>query len=323
MTTFTDMLYQNGGAPVNGMFTNGKAFFVDPYRGGDSMRGDRVNRPRKTVKSAQGSAVAGRNDVIYFLSYTNTLATTEDALTSTLTWDKDSTHLIGVNSANHAFQRSTIRADSTATAASVAPLMLISANNCRFENISVLNDRDATAALGAVKITGSRNHFKNCHLAGNVGATGTSDYAGQYSLWLNGAQENLFEDCVIGTDTITRTAQTYETYFSAASGTGVARNVFKRCLFITYAGANTMTHITAPANAMDRWNLFQDCTFINAIGSAATTMSQAFAITGSGSPAGVIILRNCLQIGSSYTETTASTYVHRDSITAATATTHV
>jgi hypothetical protein len=312
MTAFIDQLYQNGGAPVGGMFTNGKAFFVDPYRGGDSNRGTEVYHPKDSVKSALSAARDSHNDVIYLISHSNTLATTADYITSTLTWNKDSTHLIGINAGNHMFQRSTIRPASTATAASVAPLVTISANNCRFENISFVNDLNAAAAVGAVYISGNRNHFKSCHFGGNAGGS-TADVATQYSLKLVGAQENLFEDCTIGIDTITRTNQRYEMYFDKdASGNGTARNVFRNCTIITYSGAAAMTWLTTPASSMDRWNYFDQCQFINPVASGATTMSQGFSITNSGSPNGLIAMRKCAFIGVTASETVASQALYYD-----------
>ncbi len=312
MTTFTDQLYQNAGAPVNGMFSNGKAWFVDPYRGGDSNRGDRVNRAKKSTSSALSAARAGHNDVIYLCSYTNTLATTADYQTSTLTWNKDSTHLIGVNSGNHAFQRSTIRPATTATAASVAPLMSITANNCRFENISVINDLNAAAAVGAVYVSGSRNHFKNCHFGGNAGGT-TADVATQYSLYLYGAQENVFDGCTIGMDTISRSSQRYEIYFNKdASNNGTARNVFRNCVIYTYATSTAMTWLTYAASAVDRFNLFQNCIFVN---TGTSSLASGFSISATGSPAGILILKGCSLVGATASENAASGALYYDAAT--------
>jgi len=312
MTTFTDQLYQNGGAPVNGMFTNGKAFFVDPYRGGDSNRGEQTYHPKKSVKSALSAARAGYNDVIYLASHTNTLATTADYLTSTLLWNKDSTHLIGIDSGNHAFQRSTIRPNQTATAASVAPLVNISANNCRFENISFINDLNAAAAVGAVYLSGDRNYFKNCHLGGNAGGT-TADVGTQYSLYMYGAQENTFESCTIGIDTVSRSTQRYEIYFNKdASSNGTARNVFKNCIIYTYATSTAMTWITYAASAVDRFNLFQNCIFIN---TGTSALASGFSISATGSPAGVLILKGCSLVGATASEASPSGALYYDAAT--------
>jgi hypothetical protein len=312
MTTFTDQLYQNGGAPVGGMFTNGKAFFVDPYRGGDSNRGTETYHPKASVKSALSAARTGHNDVIYLVSYTNTLATTADFLTSTLLWNKDSTHLIGIDSGNHAFQRSTIRPAQTATAASVAPLVNVSASNCRFENISFINDLNAAAAVGAVYVSGNRNCFKNCHIGGNAGGS-TADVATQYSLYLYGAQENLFDGCTIGMDTVSRSSQRYEIYFNKnASSDGTARNVFRNCVIYTYATSTAMTWITYAASAVDRFNLFENCIFVN---TGTSSLASGFSISATGSPAGILILKGCSLVGATASEASASGALYYDAAT--------
>jgi hypothetical protein len=190
--------------------------------------------------------------------------------------------------------------------------MTISASNCRFENISVMNDLNAAAAVGGLKVSGSRNHFVNCHFAGNVGGS-TSDVNTNYSLTLDGAQENLFERCVIGVDTNTRTSQLYEMRFMSSTSDGCARNIFRDCVIMTFAGGGTMTWLTVSANGQDRWNLFERCTFVNAVGSTATSLTQGFDIAG-GSPGGAVILKDCVLVGATASESSATGRLYKDSV---------
>ncbi len=78
--------------------------------------------------------------------------------------------------------------------------MTVSADGCLFRNFSVYAGVASANPLGALKVTGTRNHFERMHISG-IGHD-TMDVAGAYSLMLDGAQENLFERCEIGLDTI-------------------------------------------------------------------------------------------------------------------------
>jgi hypothetical protein len=288
-----------GGIPVGGMFTNGKGYFLNPYSVSDSQSGTSIARPWKTLSHAQTKATADKNDVVYMFSESNTAASTTDYQSTALAWAKDGVHLIGVNSGSRLSQRARIAQLSTAT--NVDNLFTVSADNCYIANISVFHGVADATSIGAVLVSGQRNHFYNCHFAGIGHAT--QDVATNYSLSLTGS-ENVFEDCTIGLDTISRATATYEIYMSG----GATRNIFRKCRIVSYAGAAAYTFITVPVNGLDRWNLFEDCQFINMpTGVAAgTTMTQGFAITGGGSPDGCLILKDCKFIGMAASESAAS-----------------
>jgi len=313
MTTYPDMLFHMGGAPVSGMMTQGQPWFVNPYVGADGNRGKSIKRALATTKKALSLATEKQNDVIYLTSTltdfgTNGAVNGCDYITTQLAWNKDSTHLIGINSGTFFSQRSGIRSLSTATAASVAPLVLITANNCRFENLQFMNEVASASALGCVEVQGNRNYFRNCHFAG-TGVSG-ADAATNFSLKLTGAQENVFENCVIGLDTVTKTSGRYEMLFAASGGNAVARNVFRNCIFTTFAGSASMTWLTAGAGSMDRANYFDNCQFINAINSTATSMTQGFSL--SSSAGGSVILRKCALVGATASENPSSGVLYYD-----------
>ena len=268
-----------------------KTLFIAPASGSDNNSGKSAEKPLDTLSKAQSLATANFNDVVYFMSEGNAAAAASDYQSSALAWAKDGVHLIGVNSGNHISQRSRIAQLSTAT--NVDDLFTVSANNCLVANISVYHGVDDATSKGAVHVSGQRNHFFNCHFGG-IGHD-TMDTADNYSLKLSGS-ENLFEQCVIGLDTIARgTAANYEMLFSG----GATRNIFRKCIIVTYAENATHLFLKIAANGIDRWNLFEDCIFINMpTGTASgTTMTEAFDITGGGSPDGLILLRNCTLVG--------------------------
>ena len=298
------------GVPVNGLFTNGNTFFCKPGTsagGDDSYDGQTPSTPVDTLTVAKSKLTAGNNDVVYLIASSNTAANTTDYQKTTLTWSKDMSHLIGINAGQRFSQRSRIATSTSAAGASVAPLMELSGNGCRFEGLEIFAGAPGsapTAALGGLLVSGSRNVIRGCHIAGN--GDSTTDAVGQYSLKVTGS-ENFFEDCTIGIDTVDRISATYEMMFSG----GATRNIFRRCRIVTRVGsgaAATMNFVNVPVNGIDRHNLFEDCIFINDPSgiAAGTTMTNAFSITGGGSPDGMILLKDCKFVGITNSESAAS-----------------
>lgn len=292
MTTVSDGLYQFGGMPVGGRYSPGKSFFVRPKTGADGNPGDSPELALKTLAKALALCVANRGDTVYLISESNTAADTTDYQSATLDWNKDGTNLIGLCSDNFVQQRARIAQLSTATG--LDPLFKVSADNCYIANISVFQGVNDATSVTAVEVTGQRNTFENCSFSGIGNAT--QDVANASSLTLNGAAECIFKHCYIGLDTVARgTAANSEIRFES----GAVRNKFENCHIDTYAEAAGHQFLLVPVNGMDRWNVFQDCTFMNMpTGTASgTTMTEAFDITGGGSPDGLILLKNCTLVG--------------------------
>jgi hypothetical protein len=172
------------------------------------------------------------------------------------------------------------------------PLIEISGYGCIWKDIYVFQGVADATSLCAVKVTGSRNYFENCHFAG-IG-NDTMDAAGACSLKLDGAQECKFKACQIGLDTIARgTALNYELIFDSQA----TRNEFEDCLIYGYLEANTHCLVqVADAAALDRYVIFKNCTFLSESLNNATPMLSAFEI-----PAGMetcyIILKDCAAVG--------------------------
>lgn len=282
------------GAPVGGLFTTGTPYFVKPSSGSDGNTGKSPDKAFKTLAKALASATADKNDVVYFIAEDNTASGTTDYQSTELDWNKDGVHLIGINSGNGIQNRSRIAQLSTAT--DVDGLFTVSASNCLIANISVFQGVDDATSVGAVKVTGERNKFYNCTFSGIGHAT--QDVANNYSLSVNAGEENVFERCYIGLDTVARgTAANSEIRLES----GATRNLFKDCIIATYAEADTHQFLLVPVNGLDRWTIFENCSFINMpTGTASgTTMTEAFDITGGGSPDGLILLKNCSLVGAS------------------------
>jgi len=303
MTTFADRVYQLGGVPVGGPITQGNVYFVKPSSGRDSASGKSPQQALKTLAAALAKCVANQNDIVYLLSEGNASSACTDYQSATLDWNKDGVHLVGINAGGIVSPRSRIAWASTASSSADVPLFTLSADNCTIIGIQFYSGINDANMIGAVNVTGHRNRFERCHIAG-IGHD-TNDVAGAYSLRLGGGTENLFEQCVIGLDTIARGSAANSEILIAAAGTADcnARNIFDGCKVFTYAKANTHQFLIRQESGNDRYVLFRGCDFLNAV--PGTTMTEAFDVTAGGSPAGAIYLSNCAFYGATAIEATS------------------
>lgn len=253
--------------------TQGRLIFVKPITGSDGRDGSTPQKALKTLAAAHSIAIAGQNDTVVLLAEGgNSAALTTDYQSSTLTWSKDHVHLIGVNSRPFLGQRSRIALISTY--ATAAPLMTVSANGCLFSGVELFAGVADVNPLGCLNLTGQRNRFHNCQISGMGNAA--NDIAGNYSLKLAAAAENLFDECYIGLDTVTLGAAANSQILCASAAT---RNKFRKCIIATYTShATNNNFLRAPTGSLDRFLEFEDCVFWNPIDSASTNLTQAMIV---------------------------------------------
>lgn len=310
MTTFPDSLYQMGGVPVGGILTQGKVFHVKPHSGVNSGLGTSVTDPYKTLVYAHSKMTADQNDTCLMYAQSNTATYTSDYLLSTapLVWSKDLTHLIGVGAATPFGTRCRVAWSSATSASSDIVLATFSGNACHIENIAFFcGINDANLSFN-VLVSGSRNHFKNCTFQGIGHAT--NDVAGAYSLSVTG-DENLFEDCTIGLDTIIRATSTQEVLLSGK------RNIFRNCTFVTYSQTAGRVMVKVDNSAADlRFNLFQNCRFINFTANLETGQTNVFDMPAAGTNTAYVYLDNstcfgggAAGIGSAWSDVDTSIFV--------------
>lgn len=251
-----------------GIITQGRVFFVAPRTGFNGNDGLSPAAAFKTLAWAHAKCIANQNDVVMLLAESNTASSTTDRQSATLTWSKDLTHLIGVNSGAFLGQRSRIGVLSTATA--FANLFTLSGNGCLIKGIEFFQGQMGTnpsAASTCVTVSGDRNRIVNCQISG-IGHSELDD-AGSNSLTVSGS-ENTFDGCYIGLDTIIRATSVTEVILSGTP----TRNIFRDCHFNTYTSGSTFKMITVPTGA-DRFVKFLDCEF-----TAIQNITSAVAPTG-------------------------------------------
>lgn len=272
-----------------GLFTPGNVYFLDPANGSDASGDGSLNTPFATLAQAYAQCVAGNNDCVVLIANGATSATAR--VNAAFTWAKAETHLLGICAPVLYSQRARIAPASTTTA--FTPYFTVSASGCVFQNIQwFMGFTTGTATAIGMLVSGSRNYFKNCQIAGMADAA-SAQSAGSRSLKITTGGENVFDDCVIGLDTVTRTAANASIEFAGAT----TRNRFRRCTLPFMGSSATILGILGTgAECCDRDQTFEDCLFINQIKSTSTQMTVLGSFT-SASPGGMVIFRHCAMVG--------------------------
>ena len=270
----------------------GNYFWVDETNGSDGNTGG-PSDPFKTLTQALAGCTSGNSDVIFMVGSVH--------VTTTVAWNLNKTHLIGLSPPSQNSRARIAIADTTLTTL-VSPLVNVTGAGCYFQNIEVFHG-NAQATTGEVSWAeaGGQNYYKNCNFI-QTGNTINCSLAASRALTI-AKDENLFEDCTIGGDTSVRATNANATLEFL---TGAARTIFKRCVFQSWVTDASDVQVLIQAGGMDRYAIFEQCTFHN-FGTAMTV-----AITNSGgSPGGNVVLNNCIVIGATAIATSGNVFVNQ------------
>lgn len=220
---------------VGGIPLTGNWWFCDYANGsdgnGDSQSGASPQAPLKTITAAYDRCTSGNNDVVVIMGDGATTAT--QRLESSFTWAKNATHLVGMTAPVGQAQRARISTLTTATT-NINPLMTVSGNGCIFQNFSFFQGvGQASTDEKLIDITGDRNYFGNVQFGGMGHAAGAAR-AGSYIINLSGGDENLFQNCFIGLETIQRSAANASVLLTLGQ-----RNEFRGCVFPVNSSASS------------------------------------------------------------------------------------
>lgn len=298
----------------------GTAIFLDTVNGRDynngtspTDQGDGTTGAVQSLQRAYNLATSGKNDVVAVLGDGGTAASVR--ISETFTWAKNATHLVGVASNVNISNRARIAPPSGATA--FANFFVVSGSGCNFLNLQWFHGfGTGTTSAICMAVTGGRNYFGNCHIAG-MGDDASAQSAGSRSLKISTTGENVFDTCTIGVDTVTRTQANASVEFAAA----VPRNQFRDCLFPFMGSAAGVLGILGTGNGcVDRFQLFDRCLFINAIKSTSTTMTVLSSFT-TASPGGLLLFNRSVLVGiTDYGDTNGLANSYIDGLTGAAAT---
>lgn len=285
----------------------GEPTYLDPAEGSDGNAGHTPDRAYKTFPTAFADTPANQHNVLYYISGTSSIN-----LAAVVDWNKSYTHLVGIASPTAVGTRARIFQKSDAT--SLSPLFTVSASGCNFINIYAFQGVNDVGSLINWSITGHRNYFYRMHFAG--GGHATQAINGGASLYLNGGRENLFEECTIGVDTISAATGMMGLLYPATGGG--PRNKFKNCLFTMHAGSSGAGFVELLGNfGIDRYQIFDNCWFINL---ASQAMTSTFVVAaGFDSNNKRFLLKNCVKIGAGTWDNSGQTAVfgNMDAVTGA------
>lgn len=276
---------------------NGNWYFVNETTGGDGNSGA-ANAPLATLSAALAKCVAGNNDVVAFQGTIH--------LTSSLLWNKNNTHLIGLCAPMKRGKRARI---SVTGSTAFNNLVLVSANGCNFRNFGTFYGFNDTLSVGAFDCwsdTGGRNSYDNVEFMGfgdGTASTGTANLTAARALKFNNSVgESTFRSCVFGVDTVVRNATNYTVEIAG----GAPRLTFQDCDFEADLGSSgtASSHVLIGSAGIDRYCNFISCRFMDTTKSGGSTMAQAFNV--SSSAGGFVFLDQCTIVGITKPETTAS-----------------
>lgn len=265
-------------------------YYADYANGNDGNVGTTRALAVKTLAQAYALCDAGLNDAVVVVP--NGAGSGFQRISSTFTWSKASTHLIGAGNGVSSSPRASIRPTSGATA--FTPLITWSANGCLITNMGFWSGfSTGTTSQICINLTGNYNRFQDCHIVGMADATSAGN-AGSRSLKIGsgGSGENEFVRCTIGIDTVTRGAANASIEFAGAT----PRNKFVDCVLRELGSDGTPLFIIGTgAGCMDRDQLFQNCAFIAQIKSTGTAMTALASLPASAG--GMLVFQYCTTVG--------------------------
>jgi len=278
---------------INSLVGEGNVFIVDETLGNDSWDGGGTT-PFKTLAAALAAATANNGDTVLLRGTVR--------LTATLAWNKDGVNLVGQRGPSN-----NARSRISQTGATVfSPLVNVTAQGCQFVNFATFHGFDDDSAQICWKDGGGRNYYRGVQFLGGGHATAAA-HAGMRSLLIDGGNgENLFEECTVGLDTITRATGNNA---SLAFTGGSPRNVFRRCLFQSLVSNAADVHVLIGSGGIDRYAMFEDCAFLNAQfgGPNATAMTAAMSVHASAG--GAVIVRDPIIVGAGKLSAAGPVYV--------------
>lgn len=279
-------IYPEDLAGMIGLPSVGNIWYVDP---GKSVSGGGQNREDAfiTVAEAYAACTADQDDVVLITPSSSTGRTSE---TAAIVWAKRRTHLIGSTSP----LMSSPRAGMSFGSAVVSPCLTISTRSCIFKNITISQFNDVNVL---VNLTGSYNYYEGVHFQGMGNATTGDDTSGRCVV-LNGSDENVFERCTFGLDTVVRTGANFTVEFAGSKNN--SNNTFRGCNFVMIADADAPRHITTNTggSALNRWALFDHCYFqCNSDVTSGTVQTDALALDAAGDTGGLPIFKDCVHVG--------------------------
>lgn len=284
----------------------GNFFYVDPTNGSDGNTGG-PSDPLASLTQALSNCTAGQNDTVLLLGGAGQVS-----LTSTLTWSKSQTHLIGLGSSP---QDRPVAQIQSSGATAFTPLVNVTGTGCIFQDITAVHGFGSTLAQICWAEAGGQNTYRRVSFKGmsNNIAGGVT---GSRSVTIGGLGRNYFEECSFGTDSVFRGADNSSLEFTNVT----KQNTLRRCSFQAVSTTGASVHFSANSSgSIIGWQLFDQCAFINpgpkqSVPNVGSTLSGVAIM--SATAGGLILLNGCVSVGATKWENSASNFIFVDNVSA-------
>ena len=303
MSTFGDMVYHSGGAPVGlpVTFSNspnkgaGQYWFVNVNTGSDGNTGKRMDKPLKTIAKAYELATTNNHDVIV-LSANGALAETDE-----LAVTKNRLHFWGLDAVGRYLGQRTRWTMGVTTGTAIAVVQNTGVGNS-FSNIKFDSSDTLSTSLYSFAEGGEYTVLENCEIYKSTDLDQTT----MAELLMNGDSAYIHK-CYIGSTAAVKTVANTNVLLTRETITGkVARDViFEDCILGLNSTSATASHFHATtATDVERMFLIKNSVMVVAKTSTATVGDAI--IVDTAQTDGQIIVMNSFNVNSTALGTTGS-----------------
>lgn len=250
---------------------NGDRWYGDVTNGSNGNSGKTPGTALKTMAAAESTMVKEQNDHLM-------LAPGAYPITTELDWDKDNTHIFGMDGPNQGNDYSEAGVAIYTVTTQVPYTLDVTGNHCRFFGINFTNAGNHAENLAAVHNDGYGNTYKGCSFQGIMAANQrTEEACASLYIGQNGSFYR-FEDCQIGENLWgTRTQENQGHLRYVGSAPRPQNGKFIDCFFLSQSDTSTVPMVALPSTAcIDRVHFFIRCHFHNFSANWGTTCARVF-----------------------------------------------
>ena len=225
---------------------------------------DRINEANlhTSISAAEAASVTARNDVVLVTPDSHAWKGDLDVGGEALTWDKTSTHVLGLSPTSKAGYN---RARFSHSGYTMANFMTVSGDDNCFKNLRFMHGSSTGGAsdITCVTVSGAGNRFENVAFAGPNDATQAAS-ANYLGVSLSGSH-NYFKNCMFGSvNDVDRSAANTMLNFTTGCG---GWNIFEDCVFRSRSGGGQSTayfiNDKVTDTVVDYTAIFLNCKFLH------------------------------------------------------------
>lgn len=242
------------------------------------------------IVTAYDRLVAARNDVLM-------VAPGAYPVTSSLAWDGDFTHAIGLAGPRSWSDYSEPGVSIYTVTAAVAEAVNVTGDYCQFHGINFANNGANAGNLAAFLLNAYGGIMRGCSFDGAMNTT--NDVAAAAAVYVHTyAHDYLFDDCRIGDASWwTRDQANSGQLAFTGSNPGSYNGKFRDCLFQMQSETVACALVRiATTTALRLDTIFENCKFTNQSVNWATNLNQVFYQNGAQATCR-ILLKDCVQSG--------------------------